>query len=134
MSKFSPAEFPAYANRFFGKKKDDIKKGRDKSGYYRPYMTGDDRFDEAWFHHQKKNPHHWQYWLMPKDRDDEGGFVLMPMPEKYVREMVCDWRGAGRAICGKDEAVQFYRNNRERMLIHPDSERLVQKYLGILED
>jgi hypothetical protein len=35
----------------------------------------------------------------------------LPMPEKFVREMVADWMGAGRAITGRWDVNDWYRPN-----------------------
>lgn len=92
-SKLLPNEFIPYANYFYGKGS-DITRGRDATGYYKPTDTGDFRFDFAWLLHQKRNKHHWQWWVLP---EDEGGLKVLEMPQRYMKEMLCDWRGAGRA-------------------------------------
>jgi len=92
-SKFCLEEFIPYANYFYGSK-DGIKKGRDKTGYYKPTDTGDKSFDYASLLHQKRNKHHWQWWVLP---DDNGGVKILEMPKKYRIEMLCDWIGAGKA-------------------------------------
>jgi hypothetical protein len=93
-SKFYPSEFINYARFFYGKKGSDIKKGRDKTGYYKPTDTGDKNFDFAWLLHQKRNRHHWQWWILP---EDEGGTKIFQIEEPYLTEMICDWVGAGKA-------------------------------------
>ncbi len=94
LSKFLPDEFIPYTNYFYGDKKDNIKKGRNETGYYKPTDTGDAAFDFAWLIHQKRNKHHWQWWLLP---EDEGGLKIFWMLEPYLTEMICDWIGAGKA-------------------------------------
>lgn len=91
MSKFLPSEIIPYANFFYGKKKKQI---RDKTGYYKPTDTGDERFDFAWLLHQKRNRHHWQWWVLP---EDDGGVKVLEIKEPYLTEMICDWIGAGKA-------------------------------------
>lgn len=61
-------------------------------------------FDRAWLHHQHHGPHHWQYWIL---REDSGALKLIEMPDRYRREMLADWRGAGRAITGKDNTLKM---------------------------
>src|SRR5690349_4010162 len=90
-SKFRPSEWMPYANFFYGPKPKPV---RDATGYYKPTDTGDEAFDFAWLLHQKRNPHHWQWWLLP---EDDGGVKVLPMPDRYRREMLADWRGAGLA-------------------------------------
>ena len=49
-SKYSDEEYDAYDNYFYGHYSDDMKSQVEYD------------FDVAWNHHQKNNPHHWQYW------------------------------------------------------------------------
>lgn len=87
MSKLTFIELPHYQRQFFGK-------ADDSAG-----------FIGCWVHHQNNNPHHWEYWIprtghnhcIPPYPDN----VPIPMPECFVREMVADWLGAGRAYEGK---------------------------------
>lgn len=59
LSKFLPSEWIPYTNFFYGPKPSP----RDSTGYYKPTDTGDKAFDFAWLLHQKRNRHHWQWWL-----------------------------------------------------------------------
>lgn len=111
LSKLRPSEFFPYANYFAS----DIKKGRDKTGYYKPTDTGDQKFDFAWLLHQKRNDHHWQWWVLP---EDSGGEVVIEMSVAAVKEMVCDWRGAGRAQ-GTPDTQKWYLTNRNKMRLGP---------------
>lgn len=84
-TKFTVLEATGYGRSFYGDKSDPI-------GYM-----------QAWLHHQNKNPHHWSYWI-PREGSTMFGYPdnqPIPMPEKYVREMVADWLGATRAWQGK---------------------------------
>lgn len=83
-------------------------------------------FDVAWLHHQKSNPHHWQYWILIRDT---GAEVILPMPEVYIREMVADWRGAGRAV-EKPDTLAWYAANKDKMRLHPDTRKRVEQLLG----
>jgi hypothetical protein len=60
-SKFKEPEFEAYAQHFYGDKKNDFE------------------FEEAWLHHWTHNEHHPEFWL----GED--------MPYIYILEMLCDW-------------------------------------------
>src|SRR3990167_8733761 len=77
--KFLPDEWFPYVKFFHGKdaKPEDE---HDGTGYYKPTDTGNAAFDFAWLLHQKRNRHHWQWWVLP---EDEGGIKLLPMPHKY---------------------------------------------------
>lgn len=124
-SKFLPSEWFAYVNHFHGPK---AKQWRDKTGYYKPTDTGDSAFDFAWFLHQKRNKHHWQWWILP---ENVRGHKAMPMPSRYRREMLADWRGAGRAQ-GKTDAVAWYKKNGQKMKLHLSTELWVARQLRVV--
>lgn len=116
-SKFTPAEWRPYVLSFYG-----------------PWAYGDrpaevvEAFDRAWLHHQHANPHHWQHWVL---REDSGATKILEMPEPFVREMVADWMGAGRAITGAWGAQDWFLKNREKILLHPDTAALVYCLLKV---
>lgn len=88
-----------------------------------------ERFESAWNHHQKTNKHHWQYWVMFPDRPASGQltrYSILPMPDRYIREMVADWMGAGRAITGKWEVAQWYARMKHEMLLHSRTRQYVE--------
>jgi len=125
-SKFLPREWFPYVNYFYGTKDDGHSLGR--GGYF--HKAGVDlAFHRAWNHHQKRQPHHWQYWVLVKD---DGSTVALPMPDKYLREMVADWKGAGRAR-GKPDTKAWYRKNRHKLKLHPDTQYYVEALLGVDE-
>ena len=123
MSKFTPTEWFPYVETFYGEKPSP----RDKTGAYNPLAVSDE-FDRAWLSHQHNNPHHWQYWILRGDKDTQ---KVLPMPEQYRIEMLCDWRGAGRAIKGKDETKEWYLANRGKMLIHFKTKDWIEQMLGL---
>lgn len=112
-SKFLPREWGPYAAYFY-------------SG--RPKMETQAAFDRAWNYHQKQQPHHWQHWVLVTDRDDPR-IIPLAMPERYIREMVADWAGAGRAITGRWEVCEWYQKNRERIYLHPATRDRVETLL-----
>jgi len=136
MSKLKPDEFIPYANFFYGNKEDDIKKGRNKTGYYKPTDTGDRAFDFAWLLHQKRNRHHWQWWILP---EDDGGAKILEMEEKYLKEMICDWVGAGKAqghFSPKEdkylETRNWYVANNSKMQLHENTRKYIEDKLNII--
>jgi hypothetical protein len=119
--KFTSAEWSPYVQTFYGPK--DTPRRAD--GGYDPNAASD-AFDRAWLHHQKVGgKHHWQYWVLPLD---DGGFRALEIPERYLREMLADWRGAGRAL-GKPDTAAWYAVNRENMVLHPRSRAWVESNL-----
>ena len=108
-SKLTPSEAPHYGRQFFGS-------GDDPRG-----------FSAAWNHHQKTNKHHWEYWVMVTGHN-RGGFPdgsALPMPERYVREMVADWLGASRAYEGtwpeSTDSWPWWKSNFEKLNLHPQT-------------
>lgn len=92
-SKFLPDEFIPYARHDFNSKEPDLK------------------FDGAWLKHQNRNKHHWQYWFLIMDNDQDKAIT---MPWKYVREMVADWHGASRAYTGSWDISEWIGKNGPR--------------------
>jgi hypothetical protein len=111
-SKLTPAEFGGY-KRYFFDRKDEFRKGP-----LDPKKV-DTEFDLAWNHHQKANKHHWDYWCLVGDKIAPPR--PLPMPETYVREMLADWMGAGRAKTGSWDMESWVMLNCPRMLLHPDT-------------
>jgi hypothetical protein len=132
-SKFLPDEWFPYANYFYGKKGEEVrKKRRESGGYYKPYATGNAKFDLAWLKHQKRNRHHWQWWILP---EDDGGTFAMPMQKRFIIEMICDWRGAGRAQGYGENTPEWYMKNKNKMILHTDTRFEVEfKLLQIFGD
>lgn len=97
LSKLLPSEFFPYARYFYGRW---IKERETEVN---------NAFDLAWLKHQKRNPHHWQYWLL---EEDSGSMKALGRHRKYTKEMVADWIGAGKAIHGKNDVRQWYEENK----------------------
>ena len=120
LSKFLPSEFFPYAEYFYGK--------------------GDNQneFDLAWLLHQRRNKHHWEYWILHDHIEFGwvGSAKAFVMPLKYTKEMFCDWVGAGKAM-GKHspkndpykEAREWYEKNEEKRLINIETERIINRLL-----
>ena len=133
-TKFLPSEWFPYVKHFY-----DCDKNAEIMEAFAIYdlvelapwgFLSEDRFNGAWLLHQKRNKHHWQYWHGVMDTGDS---FLIPMPEKYVREMVADWAGAGRAITGKWEVAAWYKKNSPRIRLrdHSPVERLISKHFPL---
>ncbi len=104
LSKFRPSEFFPYA-RFF------TRKNRTKN-----YKTSDEtdmNFQSGWCLHQKRNRHHWNYWVSVTRKNE---IAAIPMPMKYVRQMICDWKGMARKFGGT--WWEYYWKNRDDMILH----------------
>ena len=118
-SKLTPAEWGPYATFFYAPRPPATRPGiaaRRKAA-----------FDRAWLHHQHRNPHHWQHWVL---RNDNGNTDLLQMPESFVREMVADWLGAGRAITGKWDVWAWYAKNCNKIMLNAQTAMLVEHILS----
>lgn len=117
LSKFFPSEFVPYREYFYG----DLKHTNECSI----------NFDYAWCKHQKRksNSHHWQYWVLTCD-SGEVKALDMPLIDKI--ECICDWKGAGMAINGKDDTLNWYTKNRDNMILHPNTRRWIEKEIGYI--
>jgi phage-related protein len=102
LSKFSRKEFFSYAKKFF----------------YRGEKTADNelKWKYAWLHHQRKNKHHWEYWVV-----DPNNKQALPMPRKYLIEMVCDWRSFSRKWGRKVKPATL--DLTEKIVLHPDTKK-----------
>ncbi|WP_080846507.1 DUF5662 family protein [Cytobacillus gottheilii] len=102
LSKFSPKEFFPYAKKFFSdgelNQEDEMK------------------WKYAWLHHQHKNKHHAEYWVV-----DPQNKTALPMPKKYLIEMVCDWRSFSRSWGRKVKPSTV--DPSARLVLHPDSRK-----------
>ena len=83
LSKFRPSEFRL--GQFYASNQSPINLEKQKCGY-----------SISWIEHTNRNKHHWEYWV------DRTNGKIAPIPEKYVKEMVCDTIAASRAYTGKD--------------------------------
>ncbi len=116
-SKFRPSELIPYARSFY-----------DRDGSPRGNRPEEIKlaFDQAWLLHQHRNPHHWQYWTL---RKDDGTLKVLPMPDKYIREMVADWVGAGLAQGHGNDVIPWYNKNKYSMILHSETRAKVESLL-----
>lgn len=62
-------------------------------------------------------------------RDVEGVIEADEMPPRFVREMLADWIGAGRAL-GKPNTWEWYEANKEKMTLHDDARTWIEARLA----
>ena len=131
LSKFRPSEWFAYVAYFYGTQYPSVytyygdrRNHILDTGFYKENIK--EKFEFAWLHHQHRNLHHWQYWLL---KEDDGDTKVLEMPEKYVFEMVADWMGAGRAISGKWDFEDWYTKNKSKIVLHEESQLLAEKLM-----
>lgn len=115
-SKYGEEEWVPYRDHFYDNKGNP----RDELAY-----------KQAWNHHQKHNPHHWQYWVLIQDTSDPQ-LNPMPMPIKHLMELLADWQSAGHHY--GNTAYSWYQENKHRMHFHPDTQALLEHYLELLKE
>jgi hypothetical protein len=111
MSKFRPSEWFPYVAYFNHGRRD-------------PEAL--ENFARAWNHHQKRNKHHWQYWLLTMD---SGETQALPIPARYVFEMVADWYGAGKMFSTSVPFYEWYQQNRGRIVLHEYTRLFLEEVL-----
>jgi hypothetical protein len=79
--------------------------------------------------HHRRNKHHWEYWV---DISDCGEIDALPIPDVYRREMLADWRGAGKSM-GKPDLLGWYTKCRATMIFHPETRSWLEDQLGYHE-
>lgn len=116
-SKFLPSEWLPYANYYYGGTPPD--------------QSAKVHFDVAWLLHQNRQPHHWQFWVLIQD---SGEVSALEIPVVFLREMVADWAGAGRAINGSWDILDWWNSNADKMQLHPETEVCVHGFVGALDE
>lgn len=116
---------------------DESKNCRDEYNAYDRYFYGGNKtplvqeeFDHAWLHHQKVNPHHWQYWVLIND--DDGKNKALQMPVCYVLEMIADWWSFSWKNNDLMEIFKWYKDHEKKMVLHDETRKLVEKILDQL--
>lgn len=121
-SKFSGSEWNPYVQRFYGPKFEG--NWIESKEQYKARI--EQAFSMAWLHHIHLNPHHWEYWVHPRDGEAQ------PMPERYIREMIGDWRGVSRTLKQGDDTAQgwyYKQKSRGAIKLHPKTEARVESLL-----
>jgi hypothetical protein len=124
LSKYSPEEFLVGARYYQGVRSPNAAEREDKG------------YSEAWMHHKGRNKHHWEYWS-DMSRETKR-YEPVPMPRRYLVEMVMDRRAACLIYQGKDytpaSALNYYLRSKERNLMHPSTQKELEFVLTMLRD
>ena len=100
-----------------------------------PVCKSKNGYSEAWQHHKGRNPHHYEYWTDNYD----SGMTLIPIPFKYVEELLADWFAAGRTYQGSNfsvakQAVWWQAKKKTNMAIHPETIKLIDAFFEMHND
>ncbi len=124
LSKYHPTEFSVGAKYYQGNRSPNGAE-RELKGY-----------SEAWMHHKGRNRHHYEYWtdMSPVTRCYEP----IPMPRKYLAEMVMDRIAACKTYRGDayhdGAALEYLENSREKVLMHPQTRQELTYLLTMLRN
>ena len=124
LSKYSPTEFWTGARYWQGNRSPNAAE-REEKGY-----------SEAWMHHKGRNRHHYEYWtdMSPVTKRYES----VPIPRKYLVEMVMDRRAACMVYEGEKytpgSALAYFERSRERLYMHEKTRQELGFILTMLRD
>ena len=124
LSKYSPAEFLTGVRFYQGTRSPNARE-REVKGY-----------SEAWMHHKGRNRHHYEYWT---DLNMQTGrYESMPMPRKYLAEMVMDRVAACKVYQGsaytQASALIYLESSIEQKLLHPQLFRELHYLLTMMKE
>ncbi len=122
LSKYCPTEFWNGA-RFYQGTRSPNNAEREQKGY-----------SEAWMHHKGRNRHHYEYWTDMNLQTKQ--YEVLPMPRKYLVEMVMDRRAACMTYQGKaytdGAALEYFRKSLERNRMHEKTRQELDYLLEML--
>lgn len=124
LSKYSWTEFRAGIRYYQGVRSPNVAE-REACGY-----------SQAWMHHKGRNRHHFEYWtdLLPGTRV----YGPVPMPTKFLVEMVMDRMAACKVYRGKDyhdgSALEYLEKARDSTLMHPETLKKLRFLLQMLRE
>ena len=94
-------------------------------------------YSAAWLHHKGRNRHHFEYWIDYSVEKDGNPMTGMPMPRKYIAEMMMDRMAASKIYNGKNYndhfPLQYYEKGKHHYMMHPQTEKDLVKLLTILD-
>lgn len=91
----------------------------------------------AWLHHKGRNRHHYEYWI-DYDLNSPCGLAGMPIPRRYIAEMVMDRIAASRVYLGDDytdgKPYEYFSKNKDSLwYVNPDVKRDLNGLLKMLK-
>ena len=126
LSKFSPTEFLVGCKYWQGSRSPNNAE-REATG-----------ISMAWLHHKGRNKHHYEYWI-DYEKDSPNVIGGMPMPRKYVAEMVMDRISACKVYLGKEytdaSPYLYYMKGKHRLwFVHKQTRKQLEGLLHMLAD
>ena len=121
-NKFLPKQWFPYIEHFHGGNTTI------KGDAYDPSKDKDVAFKLAWADHIHRNDHHWQHYVV-FGRDLK--LEALPMPLKNIKKMVCDWKAASKAQKNHKTVKEWYLENIDYLILHPETRGVVENMLGV---
>ncbi len=124
LSKYSPTEFRVGAKYYLGNKSPNGAERLEKG------------YSVAWMHHKGRNRHHFEYWT---DLNLETKrYESMPVPRKYLAEMIMDRRAACMVYEGEKytdrSALAYYERSLDKTMMHPQLNQELKFLLTMLAE
>jgi len=125
MSKYSLTEFRVGARYYQGDRSPNNAE-REDIGY-----------SSAWLHHKGRNKHHYEYWW-DYQSGVEAKIVPVPMPDRYIAEMIMDRIAASKVYRGSQytdaDPLNYYLLGKGSGLLHPKTAETLERMLQMLAD
>ena len=125
MSKYSPTEFKVGMKYYQGTRSPNNAE-REDIGY-----------SSAWLHHKGRNKHHYEYWIDYSTRVP-GGMLPVPMPRKYIAEMIMDRIAACKVYNGDkytdSSPLEYYQLGRDPAPLHEETRKWLEFFLKMLSE
>lgn len=122
LSKYSPTEFWNGVKFYTGTKSPHLGE-REVYGY-----------SKAWLNHKGHNKHHAEYW---QDIRPNGKTESIPMPMRYLTEMLCDRVAASMIYLGdkftKGSALDYYKSHYDENQFHPETRESLEYWLEYID-
>lgn len=126
LSKYSPTEFMVGVRHYQGTRSPNDAE-REQNGY-----------SAAWLHHKGRNKHHFEYWIDYNKQARPGEMLPVPMPDRYIAEMIMDRIAACKVYKGKDYTdaapYEYYLKGAGHLCIHEKTGRVLGRMLKMLAE
>ena len=129
LSKYSPTEFFVGVKYYQGTRSPNNAEREDKG------------YSAAWLHHKGRNKHHYEYWIDYNShgvKSKEDIMVPVPMPDKYIAEMIMDRIAASKIYRGRDytdaDPLNYYWQGTQNAPLHEYTRSTLLKYLEMLAE
>lgn len=124
LSKYGPTEFLMGVKYFQGDRSPHLAEREDKGYSY------------AWMHHKGRNKHHFEFWSDYSLEASTRKLVPMPMPDRYVAEMIMDRIAASKVYMGENytdaSALEYFNRGTDTDSMHEVTKKKLQEMLTYL--